>query len=182
MTMCLWAVCQRVYNFLIFIELNLCYDEYMKNFNKTFTIKKIFENCSSREDRYNKIIELGKNGAQLNDHEKTESNLVLGCQSKMYLKSWLDGGRIYFQAGSDALISAGLAQLLIIAYEGEHPEVILKEAPEFLEELDIPGSLTPSRANVLYQIHLKMKQDAIRLLAGLHSSSQQVQSADIVDG
>jgi len=133
----------------------------MINSNK---VMKLFENCSSREDKYNKIIELGKNGANFDDCEKIESNIVYGCQSTMYLKSWMDEGRIYFEAWSDALISAGLAQLLILAYSGEDPMVVLKEAPLFLEELDIPGSLTPNRANGLYQIHLKMKQDAIRLL------------------
>ncbi len=137
---------------------------FMSYFNKVLKVKQLFKDCSSREDMYNKIIELGKVGAIFDDCEKIESNLVHGCQSTMYLRSWLEEGCIYFNAWSDALISAGLVQLMIMAYSGEKPEVVLKEAPEFLEELDIPGSLTPSRANGLYQIHLRMKQDAIKLL------------------
>jgi len=134
--------------------------------NKVLRVKKIFADCHSREETYNKIIELGKSGGQFDQNEKNESNRVSGCQSTMYLRSWEKDGGIYFQAWSDALISAGLAQLLILAYSGQPPEVILKESPAFLEELNIPASLTPNRANGLYQIHLKMQQDALKHLMG----------------
>ena len=69
-----------------------------------------------------------------------------------------------FEAEADALISAGLAALLIRAYNGETPEVVLKCPPSFIEELGINASLTPSRSNGLYSLHLQMKQEALRLL------------------
>lgn len=80
----------------------------------------------------------------------------------MYLRSFYDNGIIVFEAASDALISAGLAALLIQVYSNETPEAILKCPPTFLESTGLSASLTPSRANGLYSIHLRMKQDALK--------------------
>ena len=99
---------------------------------------------------------------------KTADNLVKGCQSIMYLHSRMEGDVVMFEAESDALISAGLAMLLLKVYNGEPPEVILKCPPNYLEELGISASLTPNRANGLYSIHLRMKQDALRLMMKRH--------------
>jgi len=132
--------------------------------SKIIFIKNLFADCANAEAKYNKIMELGKQGAAFDEEEKTDENLVPGCQSTMYLQSWIQEGCIHFNAWSDALISAGLAQLLILAYSGQRPEVVLKKPPAFLDELNIPGSLTPNRANGLFQIHLRMKQDALRFI------------------
>jgi cysteine desulfuration protein SufE len=83
----------------------------------------------------------------------------------MYLRSFLDGGKMYFEAESDALISFGLAVILMKVYSGESPEVVLTCPPSYLEEIGITASLTPNRANGLYSIHLRMKQDALRAIA-----------------
>lgn len=131
---------------------------------KQKNIKDIFFQCPSKEAKYQKIIELGKELPPFQSVDKTSDNLVQGCQSTMYLlSSWVDG-KIVFAANSDALISAGLAALLIKVYSHEPPETILKCTPVYLEELGISASLTPNRANGLYSIHLKMKQDAIKFL------------------
>lgn len=127
-------------------------------------VKNIFERFTSDEEKYAKIIECGKLLLPLPLGLKTEENLVHGCQSKMYLHSTLVMGNVLFQAESDALISSGLAWILIEAYSDEPPEVILKCPPSYLEELGIGASLSPSRANGLYSMHLRMKQDALKLL------------------
>lgn len=131
---------------------------------KQSEIKDIFNLCSSEELKYQKIIELGRQVPRLDAAYKIPENIVKGCQSTMYLRSFLDNGKIMFQADSDALISAGLAAILLKVYSGETPEAILKCAPDFLEDLGISASLTPSRANGLYSIHLRMKQDALKWL------------------
>jgi len=82
----------------------------------------------------------------------------------MYLSAKLENGQIIFEADSDALISRGLAVILLLVYSGETAEAILKCPPTFLDELGIAGSLTPGRANGLFSLHLKMKQEALRLL------------------
>ncbi len=126
-------------------------------------IKDLFSSCPTEEKKYEKIIELGRSLPPFPDEDETPENFVKGCQSIMYLTSKLENGKVYFAAESDALISAGLAAILLQAYNGESPETILKCPPAYLEELGISASLTPNRANGLYSIHLRMKQDALKL-------------------
>ena len=82
----------------------------------------------------------------------------------MFLRAYLNAQEIVFEAEADALISAGLAALLIQVYSNELPEVVLKCPPNYIDELGISASLTPSRANGLYSLHLQMKQQALKLL------------------
>lgn len=125
-------------------------------------IKQLFSLCQNQETKYQKIIEMGRELPRLSAQDKIPENIVKGCQSTVYLHASMEEGKIFFQAESDALISAGLAALLVRVYSGESPEAILKCPPTYLDELGIAASLTPSRANGLYSIHLKMKQEALR--------------------
>ena len=124
----------------------------------------LFSSCSSQEEKYRKIIELGKAAPALDVSLKSIDNLVQGCQSTMYLHSFLKDGRVFFSAESDALISAGLAAMLIQVYNGEFPETILKCPPDYLKEMGVYASLTPNRANGLFSMHLRMQQDALNFL------------------
>ena len=126
-------------------------------------IKSLFSTCANEEQKYEKIIDLGRHLPPLSSTDKIPENLVNGCQSQMYLKSHLENGNVVFEGASDALISAGLAAILIKAYSGESPETILKCPPKYLDEIGISDSLTPNRASGLYSIHLRMKQDALKL-------------------
>lgn len=128
------------------------------------SIKDSFSTCASREEVYQKIMEWGERLPPFKSEWKTEDALVNGCQSVMHVHAELKNGRIFFAASSDALISAGLAAILLEAYNGKSPEAVLKEPPVFLEELGIPDSLTPGRANGLASLYLKMKQEALKLL------------------
>lgn len=127
-------------------------------------LSQIFSSCKSKEEIYQKIIEWGKKLPSFETGWKVEKNLVPGCQSLMYLHAEYRERKIYFAASSDALISAGLAAILLEAYNGKSPEYILKTPPVFLDEWGIPASLTPGRANGLASLYLKMKQEAIRYL------------------
>lgn len=131
---------------------------------KQNSIKAIFLECPTEDDKYKKIIDMGKQLPKLSEEYKTPENIVKGCQSLMYLRSFLKEGRIYFEVASEAIISAGLASILIQVYNGETPETLLTCPPKFLEDLGISASLTPSRANGLYSVHLRMKQDALKWL------------------
>lgn len=127
-------------------------------------IKDLFLACPSEEAKYEKIIELGRQQSPLAATYKNPDNLVKGCQSQMYLHSFWSDDHIIFESESDALISAGLAALLVQVYSGESPEAILKCPPNYLEEIGINSSLTPNRASGLYSMHLRMKQDALKML------------------
>ncbi|HSW72403.1 MAG TPA: SufE family protein [Chlamydiales bacterium] len=132
---------------------------------KISLLKAQFASCKSKEEIYGKIMELGKQLKALGPEDKIPSNLVSGCQSIMYLKSSFQNGKMFFEADSNALISAGLAFLLIFVYSGQSPETILLKPPQFLNEMGIYSSLSLNRANGLMNIFLKMKQEAVKSLS-----------------
>lgn len=131
---------------------------------KQEAVRLLFADCPNDEAKYERIIALGRKLPKLNPAFKIPPNLVKGCQSQMYLHTAEGNGHVIFEAESDALISAGLAALLIMVYSDETAETILKCPPAFLEDIGISSSLTPSRANGLYSMHLRMKQEALKLL------------------
>ncbi len=140
----------------------------MNTFNACLQKQKVviqdFSSCKTPESKYKKIIELGKLQKPLDPQFKIPENLVQGCQSIMYLHSFLEDDLMHFEIESDAIISSGLAILLISVYDGETPQTILQCPPNFLQEIGIITSLTPGRANGLASVHLRMKQDALKLL------------------
>ncbi len=131
---------------------------------KQDSIKDFFKPKGDIGKNYEKIIELGKSAPSVPDAFKIEDNIVSGCQSIMYLYSYFENGKVIFLAESEALISRGLAALLVSVYSGESPTTILTCPPVFLEELGIPSSLSPSRSNGLASLFLRMKQDALKFL------------------
>lgn len=137
--------------------------------NRLEAIKTLLKDCLTPEDIYTQIMELGKKQTPLNKNEMQREHLVQGCQSLLYLISEVKEGKIYFKTHSEALISAGLAQLLVLFYSGRPFEEVLKIPPSFLQELGISTSLTPSRTNGLYSVHLKMKQLALKAYMDLQS-------------
>lgn len=136
----------------------------MNFLEKQSFLQQDFLNCASHEERYQKIMAWGKKLLPFEPDWKTTDSLVAGCQSIMHLHASLQEGLVYFAAASDALISAGLASLLIFIYNGETPETILKNPPTFLETMGITSGLTPSRTNGLAGLYLKMRQEALKLL------------------
>lgn len=138
--------------------------QYQTCLAKQEQIKHLFASCTTEEAKYEKIIAMGRQQSALPAEEKITQNIVKGCQSTVYLSTQMRDGKVFFVAESDALISAGLAAILIQVYSGETPEAILKCPPKYLEELGISTSLTPNRANGLYSIHLRMKQEALQAL------------------
>lgn len=130
-------------------------------------VKNLFTDCHTPQDRYQKIIELGKGLSPMDDKHKTKENIVSGCQSIVYLHTEMREEKMFFTATSDALISAGLAALLIKAYSGLAPELVLKSQPIFLEELDLFTSLSPSRSNGLSSMLLRMQQDTLKFLVNI---------------
>lgn len=130
-------------------------------------VKKLFAAASTSEEKYQLLMDLGKRQTLLNPEEKTEERRVRGCQSVTYLKATLENGKSYFQTESDALISAGLGQILTMVYSGEEPEVVLKCPPSYLEELGLYTSLSPGRANGLASIFKRMQQEALQQYCSL---------------
>lgn len=114
-----------------------------------------FAACTSPEDKYRLIIALGEELPPMDPSLQTENTLVRGCQSLLFLHVTKIEDRYFFKATSDALISKGLAALLIAIYDGEEGSTILSNPPHFLADLGL--SISPNRAQGLLHIYLKMK-------------------------
>ena len=100
-------------------------------------------------DKYEYIIELGKNVPVIEEKEKTEENLIKGCQSRVWLSCKVEDGKLWFAADSDAIITKGIISLLIRVYNGQAPADILANEPEFIGEIGLQENLSPTRANGL---------------------------------
>lgn len=131
---------------------------------KQLNVKLLFKNSMQTQQKYEKIIELGRQLPAFPAKLKRAENLVKGCQSQLYLMGTLKEGKVHFQAYSEALISSGLAALLLLVYNDESPQTILSCPPLFLEELGVHASLSPSRSNGLSSLFLRMKQHALHFL------------------
>lgn len=115
-------------------------------------------------ERYQKIISLGRELPPFPSEWATEAYRVPGCQSVTYVHVEVKEGKIVVAAASEALISAGLAALMIYAYQGSAPEFLLKTPPRFLQELGILDSITPTRINGIMSFYTKMKEELLSLL------------------
>ncbi|MGH1468730.1 MAG: SufE family protein [Bdellovibrionales bacterium] len=127
-----------------------------------------FSKLSSWEERYKKIIQMGKELTPLEEEFKTEALLVKGCQSQVWLKAELQDDRTVLLKGeSDSVIVQGLLALLLFVYSGQQTEEILSTSPIFLEDLGLKKHLTPNRANGVYAMvkQITYYAQAFQLLA-----------------
>ena len=113
-------------------------------------------------DKYNLLMDLGKELPPFPEEFKTEQYRIQGCQSKVWLKSHLnEDKRIVLEADSDALISKGLVALLVKVLNHQTPEEILHAPLNFIKEIGLDSHLSPNRANglasMLKQIRLEAK-------------------------
>ena len=116
-----------------------------------------FSGLSDWEDRYKKLIELGKALPELPDSKKLEDFKVKGCQSQVWIHAHMENGRIIFEADSDALLVRGLVALLLRIYSDAAPAEILATPPDFVKEIGLESKLSPSRANGLVSMIKQMK-------------------------
>lgn len=133
----------------------------MKNSEQARLIQE-FSEISSWEQKYQKIIALGKALRPMPEELKSVDLLVKGCQSQVWLKADLDSaGRVQFQANSDSLIVKGLIALLLQIYSGLTPTEILETQPTFIAELGFESNLSPNRANGLQSMVKQIKYYAL---------------------
>ena len=129
--------------------------------------KKLVEDWSgiaTWEDRYKKLIDLGKAMPPLPEELKTEENRVRGCQSQVWIKTEKkSNGLVTFRGDSDALIVKGLVALVTGIYSESKPEDILKTPPDFVKSLGFETHLSPSRTNGLYSMIKRIMMDSFVL-------------------
>ena len=114
--------------------------------------------------KYEYIIELGKELPKIKEENKIDLNLIEGCQSRVWLKSNFENERMLFFADSDAIITKGIISLLIQVLNEEKPIDIVKSDLFFISEIGLQEHLSPTRANGLLSMVNRMKQDALKYI------------------
>ncbi len=126
--------------------------------DKIQTLKLTFDRCTTWEQKYEKIIELGKKWPGLEDSEKSEDLKVKGCQSQVWIKAELSKDKkIIFKGDSDALLVKGLVAIVLQIYSDETPKTILATDVGFLKDMGFDTGLSPSRSNGLYSMIKQLK-------------------------
>ena len=117
-------------------------------------------------DKYQLLIDLGNEQEPLDEQYKNESNLIEGCQSRVWLQADLtDEGKIHFQAESDALIVKGIITLLIRVLDNQTPDDILNADLYFIEQIGLREHLSPTRSNGLLAMMKQMRMYALAFKA-----------------
>ena len=121
-----------------------------------------FEVFDDWMDKYELIIELGKEIEGIIPAKRNDHQLIEGCQSRVWLDSSFSDSVMNFSADSDAIITKGIIALLIKVFNGEKPETIIKEELFFIKEIGLQEHLSPTRANGLLEMVKRMKMDALK--------------------
>ena len=122
-------------------------------------------------DRYQYLIDLGRQMPAFPEECKTEQYRLKGCQSQVWIKTELKDGLMHILATSDSSIVAGLIALLLRVYGERRPADILATPPDFIRQIQLDEHLSPSRSNGLAAMVQQIRQMAVEAL------SQQLRNA-----
>ena len=120
-----------------------------------------FSFFDSWEDKYQYLIDIGRNVPQMDESLKTEENKMKGCQSVVYFYQYYnEDGTITFLANSDAAIVQGLIALMLKVFSGKNPQEIMETNVNFLEQIGLNDHLSPTRKNGLSSLVSSIKNAA----------------------
>jgi cysteine desulfuration protein SufE len=120
-----------------------------------------FQDFDDWMDKYQLLIDLGNEQAPLDEKYKVESNLIDGCQSRVWLQADYENGKIHFQAESDALIVKGIVALLIRVLNDSTPQEILDADLYVIEQIGLKEHLSPTRSNGLLAMVKQIRMYAL---------------------
>lgn len=112
-------------------------------------------------ERYNYLIELGKNLPMISQAYRNDEFLIRGCQSRVWLNAELKEGRIYYSADSDAIITKGIAALMVRVFTGQTPDDIINADLGFIDEIGLKEHLSPTRSNGMVSMINQMRYFAM---------------------
>ena len=112
-------------------------------------------------DKYEYIIQLGKELPLIEEKYRTPDNLIKGCQSKVWLHADYRDGKLYFTADSDAQITKGLVSMVIQVLSGHSPREIAEADIYFIQAIGLQSHLSPTRANGLLSMLKQMRHYAV---------------------
>ena len=111
--------------------------------------------------RYEYMIELGKSIELIDSSKKIDSNLIKGCQSKLWLHAELNNDKLIFKADSEAIITKGIAAVLLRVFSNQTPKDILNANLDFVDKIGLKEHLSPTRANGLISMIKQIKYYAL---------------------
>ncbi len=117
------------------------------------------------------LMELGQKLAIMNEADKTEENIVKGCQSKVWLTAKLEEGKVYFSGDSNTAITKGLVSLLIRVFSGQTPETILNSDLYFMQKIGMERFIGTQRSNGFAAMIKQMKIYALAFKTQLTEKS-----------
>lgn len=132
---------------------------------KAKQIEEEFSQFEDWMDRYNYLIEMGKDLPMIDAQYKIKQNLISGCQSRVWLHAGLDNGLVHFTADSDAVITKGIASLLIRVLTDQKPDDIINAKLDFIDRIGLKEHLSPTRSNGLMSMIKQMKLYALAFKA-----------------
>jgi cysteine desulfuration protein SufE len=124
-----------------------------------------FEMFGDWMDKYEYIIQLGKELPLIDEQYKTEDHLIRGCQSRVWLHADYHDGRLFFTADSDASITKGLVSLVIKVLSGHTPKEIVDAQITFIDAIGLSSHLSPTRSNGLLSMLKQIKMYALAFQA-----------------
>jgi cysteine desulfuration protein SufE len=120
-----------------------------------------FEMFDDWMQKYEYLIDLGRSLPMISGEYKTDDKIIKGCQSRVWLHSELNDGKIVFTADSDAIITKGMVALMIRVLSGHTPDEIMEAKLGFVEKIGLTQHLSPTRSNGLLSMIKQMKLDAL---------------------
>jgi cysteine desulfuration protein SufE len=121
----------------------------MTIFEKQKELINEFKEIEDWDERYAKIIKMGKDLPDFPEEHRIEKNKIDGCQSQVWMHAELKDGEVNFEADSDAMIVKGLIAMILRVYSNHKPEEILSSPPDFINEIGIDKHLSLTRKNGL---------------------------------
>lgn len=109
-------------------------------------------------DKYELLIESARNIDYMDKKFRTEENSISGCQSKVWIRSYIDDGKLVFELDSDAMITKGIMSLLLRVFNNRYPEDILNTDLYFIDDIGLKSNLSPARSNGLQSIINRIRE------------------------
>lgn len=122
-----------------------------------------FQSFDDWMDRYELIIDYGKNLAPMPESDLTDKNLIDGCQSKVWFTAKLEDGKVMYQGYSDAILVKGIVAMLIEVLSGHTPKEIVDAELYFIDDIQLREHLSPTRNNGVLAMLKQMKLYALAL-------------------
>ncbi len=120
-------------------------------------------------ERYNYLIDLGRSLPMIDQAYRNDDYLIRGCQSRVWLNATFEEGRVNFTADSDAIITKGIAALLVRVFTGHTPNEIISADLGFIDEIGLKEHLSPTRSNGMVSMINQMRYYAMAYKAKQNS-------------